>query len=141
MNSSDAYVLVPEPPSLPDYLKLRLESGLTPKSEGQGAGALTGSWTFCHVRAADGTSVAMGRVIGDGGWYFHIADMATLPPHQRNGLGRRVLEHLLDEIRKRAPSGAYVTLFADLPGRRLYESVGFAESAPASLGMQMILRP
>lgn len=24
-----------------------------------------------------------GRVIGDGGWYFHIVDMATQPDHQR----------------------------------------------------------
>ncbi|WP_370260313.1 hypothetical protein [Cryobacterium sp. TMT3-29-2] len=33
----------------------------------------------------------MGRIIGDGGWYFHIADMATLPEFQGRGLGRRSL--------------------------------------------------
>ena len=24
-------------------------------------------------------TVGMGRVIGDGGWYFHVVDMAVLP--------------------------------------------------------------
>ena len=139
VNATRPYLLVPEPPALADYLKLRLDSGLTPKSEEQGAGALAGSWTLCHIRAADGSTVAMGRVIGDGGWYFHVADMATLPAHQRNGLGRLVLDHLLDQIRTRAPGGAYVTLFADGPGRRLYAAAGFVESAPRSLGMQMLL--
>lgn len=79
----------------------------------------------------------MGRVIGDGGWYFHVADMATLPEHQGRGLGRRVLVDLLAQIRDVAPGGAYVTLMADAPGRRLYESMGFVETAPHSLGMRL----
>lgn len=79
----------------------------------------------------------MGRVIGDGGWYFHIADVATLPEHQGRGLGRRVLTDLLAQIDEAAPAGPYVTLMADAPGRRLYESMGFVETAPRSLGMRL----
>jgi ribosomal protein S18 acetylase RimI-like enzyme len=79
----------------------------------------------------------MGRVIGDGGWYFHIADMATLPEHQGRGLGRRVLADLLAQITEAAPGEPYVTLMADAPGRRLYESMGFVETAPKSLGMRL----
>jgi ribosomal protein S18 acetylase RimI-like enzyme len=73
----------------------------------------------------------MGRIIGDGGWYFHIADMAVLPSHQRRGLGDAVLRNLLAHIRENAPqdgTGAYVTLFADAPGRRLYAKSGFVET-------------
>jgi GNAT superfamily N-acetyltransferase len=62
----------------------------------------------------------MGRVIGDGGWYFHIIDMAVLPAHQRRGLGEHVLAYLLSVIRQAAPVGAYVSLMADAPGRKLY---------------------
>ncbi len=142
MNLPPSYTLVNEPPTLEEYLRLRRDSGLTPKNEAQGAGALAGSWSFCHVRStADDTAVAMGRVIGDGGWYFHVADMATLPEHQRLGLGRVILDNLLDGIRTGAPARPWVTLFADGPGRRLYASAGFTESAPSSLGMQMILEP
>jgi ribosomal protein S18 acetylase RimI-like enzyme len=59
----------------------------------------------------------MGRVIGDGGWYFHVIDMAVLPAFQRRGIGDSILRALLEEIRRRAPSGAYISLLADEPGR------------------------
>jgi GNAT superfamily N-acetyltransferase len=79
----------------------------------------------------------MGRIIGDGGWYFLIADMATLPEHQRRGVGAAVLDSLLDDIRTRAPRGAYVSLTADPPGRRLYESRGFADLGAAADAMHL----
>jgi GNAT superfamily N-acetyltransferase len=120
---------------------LRLRAGLTPKREEQAAAALRGGWAACHVvHEREARSVAMGRVIGDGGWYFHVVDMAVLPEHQRRGLGGAVLNHLLNEIRVRAPAGALVTLLADPPGRPLYARWGFAESAPDSVGMILTLR-
>jgi GNAT superfamily N-acetyltransferase len=135
----DGYTLIAEPPPLDDYLRLRRDSGLTPKNADQGRGALTGSWSFCHVRDADGTVVAMGRTIGDGGWYFHVADMATDPEHQRRGLGRAVLDWLIADIRGRAPEGAYVSLIADPPGVPLYQAVGLQDAHP-SIGMATVLR-
>jgi ribosomal protein S18 acetylase RimI-like enzyme len=81
----------------------------------------------------------MGRIIGDGGWYFHVVDMAVLPAHQRRGLGDRILTALLDHIRQRAPAGAYVNLLADEPGRKLYARHGFVETAPGSIGMAQTL--
>ena len=46
--------------------------------------------------------VAMGRLIGDGGWYFHVVDMAVLPEHQRRGLGSAVRDYLLAQVRERS---------------------------------------
>ncbi|SOC88826.1 Acetyltransferases [Curtobacterium sp. 314Chir4.1] len=129
-----SYTLISGPPPLADYLRLRRDSGLTPKNPEQGAGAIAGSWSACHVVDEHGTPVAMGRTIGDGGWYFHIADIATDPSHQRRGIGRRIVEWLVEDVRSRAPEGAYVTLVGDPPGQRLYRSLGFEDVAP-SLGM------
>jgi len=78
----------------------------------------------------------MGRIIGDGGWYFHIADIATLPDYQGRGLGRSVMEHLIAHIREVAPPNPYITLLADPPGRRLYEGLGFVPSDP-TVGMRL----
>ena len=78
----------------------------------------------------------MGRVIGDAGWCFLIADMATDPAHQRRGIGRAVLEELLSAILTSAPDNPYIVLLADAPGRPLYHSTGFVETAPHSIGMQ-----
>jgi len=126
------------PPS--DYLQLRLRAGLSPKTEEQAMAAISGSWAACHVvHEGEARSVAMGRLIGDGGWYFHVVDMAVLPEHQRRGLGSAVLTYLLAQIRQRAPRDAYVSLLADPPGRQLYARYGFVESAPDSLAMTLVL--
>ncbi|TWS19312.1 GNAT family N-acetyltransferase [Tsukamurella asaccharolytica] len=129
-----SFRLVAEPPPIADYVRLRADSGLAPRTEAQAAGALANSWRWCHVVVGDEV-VAMGRVLGDGGWYFHIADMATLPAHQGRGIGRAVLDWLIAEIRAAAPADPYITLMADAPGRPLYRKVGFVETAPRSLGM------
>jgi ribosomal protein S18 acetylase RimI-like enzyme len=92
------------------------------------------------VHTDTGATVGMGRVLGDGGWYFHIVDMAVLPGHQRRGLGDAILTALLDAIRHAAPAGAYVNLIADPPGRRLYERHGFRDTAPHSTGMARTLQ-
>lgn len=137
----DGYRLVPTAPSVADYLALRRDSGLSPKTEEQATSGAHGAWAACHVvHEPSGTAAAMGRVIGDGGWYFHVIDMATLPAHQRLGLGAAILDHLLTEIRDHAPAGAWVNLLADPPGRKLYASRGFTETAPGSVGMALHLR-
>ncbi len=96
--------------------------------------ALRNAWAGCHaVHETSGDVVAMGRIIGDGGWYFHIVDMATAPDHQRRGLGDRILRWLLDTIVEAAPADPYITLMADPPGRRLYEKHGFVTTASVGL--------
>ncbi|HEX5188346.1 MAG TPA: GNAT family N-acetyltransferase [Streptosporangiaceae bacterium] len=134
------YRLVNGPPQAADYLELRKSSGLTPRRPEQAAAAIAGSWSAVHVvHEQTGETVAMGRVLGDGGWYFHVVDMAVAPAHQRRGLGAAVLSALLDTIRRGAPPGAYVNLLADPPGRALYARHGFRETAPGSVGMALVL--
>ena len=134
------YELVSGPPPVADYLRVRKEAGLSPKTAEQATAALPGSWTACHVvHSTDGEIVGMGRVLGGGGWYFHIVDVAVLPDHQRRGLGDAILTALINRIRAVAPPAAYVNLLADPPGRRLYERHGFGETAPGSVGMAMHL--
>ena len=134
------YRLVNGPPQVADYLALRKSSGLTPRRPDQAAAAIAGSWSAVHVvDERTGETVAMGRVLGDGGWYFHVVDMAVAPDHQRRGLGAAILAALLDTIRRDAPPGAYVNLLADPPGRALYARHGFKETAPHSVGMALII--
>ena len=147
------YQLLDKPPPISDYLNLRLLSGLSPRSGAQAKHALSGSFFVCHiVHTPTSTPVAMGRVIGDGGWYFLIADMAVLPDHQKKGLGGVILRRLLDQIKQKVVEvakedkdlgneslQAYVTLGADEPGRRLYAAHGFVETAPHTLGMYIMM--
>lgn len=98
------YLLRVGPPSVSAYLYLREATGMSPKTHQQALAGIDGAWAAVHViHAPTGETVAMGRVIGDGGWYFHIIDMAVLPEHQRQGLGDTILTWLLDRIRQDAP--------------------------------------
>jgi ribosomal protein S18 acetylase RimI-like enzyme len=138
--SEFGYHIVEGPPTVADYLALRQRSGLSPRRADQARAAVQGSWTAVHVVYDEtGGTVGMGRVLGDGGWYFHIVDVAVLPEHQRRGLGDAILRALLDAIGQRAPAGAYVSLLADPPGRPLYQRHGFRETAPGSVGMARML--
>ena len=90
------YRLVSGPPSVSDYLSLRLRSGLSPKAEAQAVPALKGGWCAYHVvHEQSGATVGMGR---DGGWYFHVIDIAVLPEHQRKGLGNMIMTAIMDPI-------------------------------------------
>lgn len=136
-------------PSVEEYRHIRVASGLSARTEAQATGAVTGSWYGCYIAYQDPTSpsshsqaVGMGRIIGDGGWYFHIADMGVLPEHQRKGLGDVILKHLLEYIKSNAAEGEpYVSSFADPPGRKLYAKNGFVDgSKHDELGMVLELK-
>jgi ribosomal protein S18 acetylase RimI-like enzyme len=132
----EGYELRAEVPTVSDYLRLRADSGLTPVRSDQAEAGLPGSWWACHViHRASGTAVGMGRVLGDGGWYFHLVDIAVDPAHQRRGLGDAIMTALLARVDAAAPPDAWITLLADPPGRRLYERHGFVPTAPDSIGM------
>ena len=140
MSLPDGYRLVDGSPSAEAYMLLRARAGLSPKRPDQAEAAVRGAWAAVHVvHEADGVVAGMGRVLGDGGWYFHIVDMAVLPDHQRRGLGDAILTTLLARVRDGAPPGAWVNLLADPPGRRLYARHGFAPTAPGSVGMALTL--
>ncbi|GAA2062199.1 GNAT family N-acetyltransferase [Williamsia deligens] len=136
----DGLRLLDNLPGLDDYRRLRAVSGLTPVTEDQARPALANAWGGCHVVDASGAVVAMGRVLGDGGWYFHITDIATDPDHQRRGLGTAVVQRLLTLIVDAAPPHPYITLMADPPGRALYESMGFETTKSTGMVQTAIRR-
>jgi GNAT superfamily N-acetyltransferase len=125
------------PPPAEVGVELRILAGMSPKSLEQESSALDGSWAAAHVaEVSTGAVVGMGRVIADGGWYFHIVDMAVFPEHQCKGIGDAILRRLLDRIwAGAAPGEPYITLMADEPGRPLYRKHGFVDASPVSLGM------
>jgi ribosomal protein S18 acetylase RimI-like enzyme len=137
------YTLYSGYPSASEYLYLRSTAGLSPKTPSEAAAVSKGSWYGCYITfdkaSGDPQFVGMGRAIGDGGWYFHIADMAVHPEHQRKGLGDVILKKILRQIKQEAPSDGkpYISLFADEAGRKLYRKNGFEDSAPGALGMVM----
>lgn len=77
----------------------------------------------------------MGRVVGDGGCHFQVVDICVRPEHQGRGLGKRIMAALVADLEARVPATGYVSLIADGEAKHLYAQFGFAETAPASVGM------
>jgi ribosomal protein S18 acetylase RimI-like enzyme len=138
VNELSGYAVVSNFPELGDYMRLRTISGLTPFSEEASRKGLKGTVFGVSIYLGDDV-VGMGRIIGDGGCFFQITDIAVDPTHQGKGLGKKIMGALTDYIRQNLPATAYVSLIADVPANRLYEQFGFKETAPRSVGMAMIV--
>lgn len=74
----------------------------------------------------DGEAVAMGRVVGDGVFYFYVQDIVVLPDLQGQGIGDEVLRRLVARVDEIAPPKAFIGLFAAGESPRFYERHGFA---------------
>ena len=90
---------------------------------------------FSVVVEHERSAVGMGRLIGDGGCFVQVVDIAVDPRFQGHGLGKAIVSALTDYIANSLPPSAYVSLIADVPANKLYEKFGFKETAPKSLGM------
>lgn len=134
------YQIAVETPSVPDYLRLRRVAGLGQKSEAAAQAGLPHS-VHAVVVKHESDIVGMGRIVGDGALFFQIVDIAVDPEHQVRGLGKLIVGALVAHLRARALPGSYVSLIADGQAHRLYAQFGFKPTAPASIGMAMLLLP
>ncbi|KAF2643476.1 acyl-CoA N-acyltransferase [Massarina eburnea CBS 473.64] len=85
----------------------------------------------------DQEAVGMGRLLGDG-LFLLLVDVAVHPDHQRKGIGKRIMDSLVNYADNKAPH-AYVSLVADPMGAKLYPKHGFEDVKPA-VGMFRCLR-
>jgi ribosomal protein S18 acetylase RimI-like enzyme len=129
-------------PGVNEYIELRLQAGLSRKSEEAAARGLPNS-IYCVLVHADGAAVGMGRIIGDGGCFYQITDMAVLPAHQKRGVGAMIMRALVAYLEANAPHTAYVSLMADHGTPGFYRKFGFVRTEmPYAAGMYMrIKRP
>ncbi|MNC51443.1 hypothetical protein D3C75_1007350 [compost metagenome] len=122
-----------ERPSVEQYLALRMEAGLSAMSA-EGAEIGLPRSIFAVTLYEEGSLVGMGRVIGDGGCFFQVTDIAVKPSCQGRGLGKIIMREIrsfLDTV----PERSYVSLIADGEAARLYAQYGFEPVMPNSQGM------
>lgn len=123
-----------EVPSAEEYVAMRVLAGLSPKDIKASEIGLRNSIFAVTIRNQS-TLIGMGRIIGDGGCFYQIVDIAVDPAYQGQGLGKRIMTELINFLENQVPKGAYVSLIADLPADKLYEKFGFNYTSPKSVGM------
>jgi len=125
-------------PGNEEYRALRSAAGLSWMTEEGAALGLPASW--CSVCLRDGDElIGMGRIVGDGGLFLFVVDIAVAPAWQRKGLGQRIMQALMDQVHARAPARTMVALIADGTAHQLYAKFGFKLVAPGAHGMLLRL--
>lgn len=119
------------------YCFLREQTGLSSKS--LAAAELGLPQSLLMVYLTDGEQIiGMGRLVGDGALHCQVCDIAVLPHYQGQGLGKRIMDALMAQIRL-LPSTCYVNLIADGDAQFLYQQYGFADVGPKSVGMGLVI--
>lgn len=136
MTAASPYTIRLAIPAIATYQLLRVAAGLSAKSTEAAAKGLPNSLFAVQVLLGDEV-VGMGRIIGDGGCFFQVVDIAVLPAHQGKGLGKLIMGEIMQFIETDVPQSAYVSLIADGQAQDLYAQFGFRHTAPASVGMAL----
>ncbi len=81
--------------------------------------------------------VGMGRVVGDGGLCFYIQDVIVLESHQGMGVGKAIMDLLMEWIGVRAVKDSYLGLMAAVKKEGFYQRYGFTSRPTEDLGAGM----
>ncbi|GLX70378.1 GNAT family N-acetyltransferase [Paenibacillus glycanilyticus] len=127
--------IVSKAPGPEEYLALRAAAGLSPRQLAGAKTAMGNSIFAVTLRDTTDRLIGMGRIIGDGGCFYQIVDIAVHPDYQGLGYGKVIMSELMGYLDTHGQKGALVSLLADVPADGLYKKFGFEYSAPASLGM------
>jgi len=94
---------------------------------------------FLYCLRKDGKPVALGRAIWDHGYVVYIADVIVVPEYQGQGLGRGVMEYLMDKIRGIVKPGylVMVSLMAAKGKEPFYNKFGFVDRPSEQFGCGM----
>ncbi len=123
-----------EAPEVADYLRLRERAGMSPRSA-EGAEIGLRNSIFAVSLYDEAGLAGMGRVVGDGGCFLQVVDIAVRPDLQGKGLGTRIMSEIMRFLEQQAQPQTYVSLIADVPADKLYRRFGFEYTAPGGLGM------
>jgi len=124
-----------EVPEVREYVQLRIAAGLGTKNEFLAEKVLSRSLFTVIARDEHSELIGMGRIIGDGGYYYQVVDVAVDPSCQVEGLAEAIMNEITSYLNQYAPNGADVVLMADVPAIPLYQKYGFEFTYPKSISL------
>lgn len=129
-----AITIVATRPTSDQYLHLRQQAGWGgADTQATESGLATSLYVVCALH--DNLVVGCARIIGDGGLYFYIQDMLVDEDYRGAGTGARMMDALLDWLRKNTRPGAFVGLMAAEGASEYYRRFGFEDRPPGRPGM------
>ena len=122
-------------PQNQEYMDLKAVTGSPEVEISAIATALNRAVLSLLARDDNDRLIGMGRVVGDGAFYFQLVDIMVAASHLDQGVEEMIVSELLSRLAKIAPSGAEVTVITDVPGIKLYQHAGFKSLYPDRYGM------
>ncbi len=109
-----------------EFVRLRVATGFADIPVDHAAKALENG--LVNVSAIyDGKLVGMGRLVGDGAMYWYLQEIIVLPEYQGRGIGRMIVNHLIEYATVHSATGKFTTIGGvSAKGKEgFYQKLGF----------------
>ncbi len=87
-----------------------------------------------------GELIGMARVLGDGVISFYVGNVMVKPARQNGGVGREIMEHIMEYVEKHAAKGAIASLLSIAGKEEFYTQFGFEKRPDNHQGCGMSKR-
>lgn len=94
---------------------------------------------FSVAAYVEGVLVGMGRIVGDKGFIYFIADIIVKPEYQGKKVGSKIMNSIMQYLEEYAPKNSYITLMAAKGKESFYEKFGFFRRPTDKLGCGMMI--
>lgn len=113
-----------------DFVRLKVATGFWERPLEQADKALKNG-LFNVSAICDGEVVGMGRLVGDGAMYWYLQEIIVLPQYQGKGIGKSIVNRLIEHIKSSAIPGTQVSVgLTAVKGKEpFYEKLGFTLTA------------
>ena len=124
--------------SVEDYIMLRKSAGFTELSKRQAETALQ-NYAFLIAAEENDKTIGMARLVADGAYVAVIVDVIVLPEYQGAGIGRVMIERIVEYIESNMTIGekVLVMLVAAKGKEGFYEKFGFVKRPNETYGAGM----
>ncbi|MEL4304302.1 GNAT family N-acetyltransferase [Methanococcoides sp. LMO-2] len=133
------YKLIEQIPTVEEYQTLREAVGWNRIADPKAVETGLNNSLFCVCVVLDNKVIGCGRVIGDMGIYYYVQDIIVLPEFQGKGLGKQIIDTIMDYLEEHASPGTFVGLMSAKGLSRFYERYGFTERPSEGPGMFRIM--
>lgn len=113
-----------------EFIRLKVATGFMDRPLKQVERALENS-LFNVSAIYEGKVIGMGRLVGDGAMYWYLQEIIVHPEYQGKGIGRKIVNRLIDHIKSASMpgTGVEVGLTAVKGKEPFYEKLGFSLGA------------
>ena len=92
-----------------DFVRLRVLTGFADIPIEHAKRALDGGLINVSAKYGD-RLIGMGKMVGDGAMYWYLQEIIVLPEYQKQGVGTKIVNHLVDYAVSHSTTGKFTTI-------------------------------